>query len=147
MDANKNSGGNRVKQETAEVNQVWRRKSGTHFIVSWIGFAHDPIQLSTFTIETRRTQKMKLPHLLTPHKGFICVAKLSGCKCCQRYPHVRYGKVNGVLTYHVSCDCLEFDSASEDLEVAIRGWKSNMKHLNSSARGREARRGLVIKAS
>jgi len=140
-------GGSRIKSETIEENQVWMRNSGNHFIVKWIGYGLVPIQVKTFTIETRKTQDMTMSTLLSRKRTYRIVEHLPQCKVCSLHAQIRYGKVNDQLTYHVSCDCLEFDGSSTDIEVAIRSWKSNMKYIGSTtARYRPGNEGVIRKA-
>ena len=132
----KKVGGNRVKQETVTLDQIWKRKSsGTHFIITWI---EDATVIGTFTIETRKTQGIKLS-TLTKGSSYTCVDNLVKCRCCKEAPLIRYTS-HGQSKYYVSCDCLEFDGESSLLDVALRAWKSNMKHIESSVRSKPAAR-------
>lgn len=140
----KKIGGDRVKQETVAVNQIWQRSSGTHFIITWIGHALKPILVETFTIETRTTQKMKLSTLLSGKHRYESMGNLIGCHCCHNHPIIRYGEINGEPLYNVGCDCLEFDGTSYLLENALRVWKAQMKYLDSAARCRPGRKGITI---
>lgn len=127
-------GGNRVKPETAAINQVWRRKtSGTHFIVIWIGHALAPVRISTFTVETRKKQMMNLSTLLK-RRRYEIVTNLVKCTSCKNVPLIRYGELEGEPRYHVGCDCLEFDGAHHFLDEAIRLWKNNMNRLDAAGR-------------
>lgn len=140
----KKIGGDRVKPETVDFGQVWQRKSGTHFIVTWIGHTLKPIVVHAFTVETRKTQEMQLSTVLSGNHRYTCVGNLRGCRCCHNHPIIRYGEFDGEPRYNVGCDCLEFDGTHHFLDHALRAWKSNMKHLDSAARCRPGRKGLTV---